>query len=334
MDDFGPATSSTPRLVTQDITAAVLAVFLESLRAMLKPYSQFLIAVSRHGRDCDDDWQEVDVDHELDELTRKMTTLPRFHPDDSERIMEFLARVRIELHVGMAESGKLRAPSASELTLRAAIYVRQVWEQCRKTAEKSRTDWEYLYSTHAAYIFDQINDGGIPRPNDLTVLLDHEESLARVWFARETDKDSATTIVANGTNIAINSPNAQFATVRADVAESGEDSGGTTDQQSSTRRKKRSDRAINIERLKDEMIKHLLAARDHAWDTKDRTGTAELLPRPTQKELGELSGLSETGVSRCLNDPRARELKTYWDTADDLNLIMKFKPISRGRQND
>lgn len=97
--------------------------------------------------------------------------------------------------------------------------------------------------------------------------------------------------------------------------------------------KKRGDRAANIEDLQKELIQHLIAARDHAFTTKKRTGAPKLLPRPTQKALAARVGLSESAVSRCLKDREARELRLYWEMADDLDQIMNFKgPINRGRR--
>ncbi len=97
--------------------------------------------------------------------------------------------------------------------------------------------------------------------------------------------------------------------------------------------KKRAGRAANIELLTKEIIAHLRAAKNYAYAKKELTGQPELLPRPTQKSLGKRVGLSDSDVSRCLNDPTARELKLYWDTAGDLDHIMNWKrPISKGRK--
>jgi hypothetical protein len=97
--------------------------------------------------------------------------------------------------------------------------------------------------------------------------------------------------------------------------------------------KKRGDRAANIEALRKEMVAHLRAARDHAFDAQERTGEPELLPRPTQKALGDRVGLSESDVSRCLKDETAGELRLYWEAALDLGQIMNWKgPIRRGRK--
>ena len=99
----------------------------------------------------------------------------------------------------------------------------------------------------------------------------------------------------------------------------------------SRRTKKRADRAANIELLKKEVIAHLRAAKDHAFAKKCQSGEPDLLPRPTQKALGERAGLSESDVSRCLSDPDARELQLYWNTALDLDQIMSWKgPITKG----
>lgn len=97
------------------------------------------------------------------------------------------------------------------------------------------------------------------------------------------------------------------------------------------RTKKRGDRAAKIELLKKELIVHLREAHDHAFATEDDAGGPQLLPRPTQKALGERVGLSEWDVSRCLRDRKAKELNLYWKAAIDLGQIMNWKgPISTG----
>lgn len=111
------------------------------------------------------------------------------------------------------------------------------------------------------------------------------------------------------------------------------DAGLGPDTMTSRPTKKRGDRAANIESLRKEMIEHLRAARDRAFDTREQTGEPELLPRPTQKALGERVGLSEPDVSRCLRDPEARELQLYWKTALDLDQLMAWKgPLTKGRK--
>jgi hypothetical protein len=98
------------------------------------------------------------------------------------------------------------------------------------------------------------------------------------------------------------------------------------------RTKRRGGRAAKIELLKTEMISHLHAARDHAFWSSDETGSPTLLPRPTQKELGLRTGLTEADVSRCLNDPHARELRLYWEAAVELGQVMAWS--KKPRQND
>jgi len=97
--------------------------------------------------------------------------------------------------------------------------------------------------------------------------------------------------------------------------------------------KKRSPRTAKIESLKVELVRHLRAARDHAFFTKDETGTPELLPRPTQKDLGFRVGLSASDVSRCLSDEDAGELRLYWNVAADLDEIMRWHGGVKQRGN-
>lgn len=92
-------------------------------------------------------------------------------------------------------------------------------------------------------------------------------------------------------------------------------------------------RAAKIERITDYMNDHLRAANELAWRTKELTGAPEFLPRPTQTKLADALGLTETDVSRCLDDKRAKELKVCWAIAENLDQIMRWtRPISRGRK--
>lgn len=87
----------------------------------------------------------------------------------------------------------------------------------------------------------------------------------------------------------------------------------------------RARKAANIEKLEKAMESHLLSARDHAHSLVQRGKAPELLPRPEQKMLAKQIGLSESAVSRCLNDKRAKVLKILWDTANNLEFVMKYQ---------
>ena len=88
---------------------------------------------------------------------------------------------------------------------------------------------------------------------------------------------------------------------------------------------RRATRTANIEAIEDALIEHLIAARDYAYETKDRDGAAQLLPRPSQKWIAERLGISESNVSRCIHDPKARLLGVLWTAASDLGSIMTFE---------
>ena len=91
--------------------------------------------------------------------------------------------------------------------------------------------------------------------------------------------------------------------------------------------RKRAGRAAKIELLENEMIQHLRSARDYAF----AADTPELLPRPTQRELGQRCDLSESDVSRCLKDPTADYLRLLWATALDLDQIMRWQTPTGNR---
>ncbi len=91
--------------------------------------------------------------------------------------------------------------------------------------------------------------------------------------------------------------------------------------------RKRAERATNIEALTKLLKEHVAAARDHALVTAD-AGHTKLLPRPSQRDLARLAGMTEMAASRCFRDPVARELRMLWELAGDLDRLLVL-PASR-----
>ncbi|WP_425619006.1 hypothetical protein NA78x_002734 [Anatilimnocola sp. NA78] len=83
-------------------------------------------------------------------------------------------------------------------------------------------------------------------------------------------------------------------------------------------------RLSHIELLRNELIKHLRSARDHAYAQKELTGKSKLLKRPSKKKLGELVGLRSDTVTRCFQDHSAKELGLLWKLAVDLPRLIKW----------
>ncbi|MFV0446142.1 MAG: hypothetical protein ACK5Q5_21405 [Planctomycetaceae bacterium] len=88
---------------------------------------------------------------------------------------------------------------------------------------------------------------------------------------------------------------------------------------------RRQSRAADIEALVGELKLHVQSARDHAFQTRDTQGVPALLPRPTQKDLARRLGITESRVSRSLNDPAAHQLQLLWNLADDLDQLLRYR---------
>jgi len=89
--------------------------------------------------------------------------------------------------------------------------------------------------------------------------------------------------------------------------------------------KKRASRAATIDAIRQALREHLRAARDHAFNSRDRGLGSALLPRPSQKQLAAQLNIHESSVSRAINDPSDKEIAILWKAADDLEQVMKFK---------
>jgi hypothetical protein len=88
---------------------------------------------------------------------------------------------------------------------------------------------------------------------------------------------------------------------------------------------KRAPRAAAIDAVKRALREHLRAARDHAYSLRERGKDPELLPRPTLEQLAAELGVHFSSVSRAINDRSDREITILWETANDLDQIMRFK---------
>ena len=89
--------------------------------------------------------------------------------------------------------------------------------------------------------------------------------------------------------------------------------------------KKRSSRAACIDALKKALREHLIAARDHAYSSRNKDQGPKLLLRPTQQQLADRLNVSVSAVCRAINDSSDRELPILWDMANDIHQIMKYK---------
>jgi hypothetical protein len=89
--------------------------------------------------------------------------------------------------------------------------------------------------------------------------------------------------------------------------------------------KRRASRTADMDALKRELIEHIKAARDYAVTTRDRSGEARLLPRPSKEELGRRAGVRPHSVTRCFQDPQSYELAQLWDLAENLDRIVGYR---------
>lgn len=97
------------------------------------------------------------------------------------------------------------------------------------------------------------------------------------------------------------------------------------DSKPKTRPKRRESRLGDIEALELEFTEHLRAARDYAVTTRDLTGTAKLLKKPTRDEFAKRAGVSASSVTRCMADPAGWKLQRMWHLADDLDAIIGYR---------
>ncbi len=192
------------------------------------------------------------------------------------------------------------------------IIVDQLWQIGRTTiANRSREIWfvRGLSMKRRADIFQHLAS----RPK--TILFTPSESMVKVYAQSITN-----TIIPLETIISLDEQRwwIDHDAIEERAFESDKPSPPAT-------RPKRATRTAKIELLSDELKKHLRSAADYARSTSDSGNGAKLLPRPTQEQLGRLAGISKVGVTRCMNDESANELRLLWQTAGDLNAVIRLR---------
>lgn len=96
-------------------------------------------------------------------------------------------------------------------------------------------------------------------------------------------------------------------------------------------RKRRGDRLYNIELITNHLIEFLIRRKEYAKATFANSGSSEILLCPLQKDISAATELSESVVSVCLHDKRARALQSIWRLCQsiDARVCLKFKPPKR-----
>ncbi|MCA8988457.1 MAG: hypothetical protein KDA78_12480 [Planctomycetaceae bacterium] len=89
----------------------------------------------------------------------------------------------------------------------------------------------------------------------------------------------------------------------------------------------------NIERLKKELIQLVMGARDHYQATK-YVSTPRKYPRPNQKALAEMTGISRSSICRYLRDEANTELRELWATLDDPEKILRYSGPIRFQEQE
>jgi hypothetical protein len=89
--------------------------------------------------------------------------------------------------------------------------------------------------------------------------------------------------------------------------------------------KKRASRTVTIDKIKQELRRHLSSARDHAYSSFDRGFGYTLLSRPSQQQLAAQLDVSVSSISRAINDNSDKEIKILWEAANDINQIKKYQ---------
>jgi hypothetical protein len=80
-----------------------------------------------------------------------------------------------------------------------------------------------------------------------------------------------------------------------------------------------------LDALERELSEHLRAARDHAITSRDFSGEAKLLKRPTKDQLARRAKVSASAATRCFQDEAGAKLRMMWELANDLDAVIGYR---------
>lgn len=175
------------------LDAETLARFCNEHGEQLALYSSFLqliveIATDQRDRNA---WRRREP--EIDAIVLKLRAPWPILKEHVRSAHGFMTEVRATRDLGPLHCKTFAAPTAHLLIEQVVDRACEAWKESKDTAERSRNDPAYSYSTNATSLFYKVRFSGLPRPNELMALLELERQMMLKEFAARSVENSAPT---------------------------------------------------------------------------------------------------------------------------------------------
>jgi hypothetical protein len=152
----------------------VLERFHKGYMKLLECYGQLMQTVIRAATDQRHDIPADEWTKRVDKYARRMKCkFKLFHPQ-IERVFLFLRDLQADTVGCPVVLGELTADSAHGLASIAIDRAVKLWQSCKKTSHRSKTDPRYIYAEEPWKLFFDGCLSGLPKANDLSPLLSLE----------------------------------------------------------------------------------------------------------------------------------------------------------------
>jgi len=166
--------------MANDPDAKVLGACCDAWEGCLEHYGAMLQAIVRIATDQRRHPLSRHGEEEVDQHVAAMEQKFSLWIEELEQVYRFLTQVRLDMDGKPVTLGKDSAESAQWLAVLVMERASEMWRSCKQTSERSRTQPEYLNAASAATLFyrSMIENGDLPRPNDLAALMRLERAAA------------------------------------------------------------------------------------------------------------------------------------------------------------
>lgn len=159
--------------LANDPDPKMLDKFFDAWEGQLEHFGAMLQAIIRIATDQRRHPLSRRGEEEVDRHVAAMEQKLPLWSEELEQAFRFLTEVRLDLDGKPVTLGKDSAESAHWLAEQVMGRTAAMWRSCKRTAQRSQTQPEYLYAASATALFYQtmLEKGDLPRPNDLAALM-------------------------------------------------------------------------------------------------------------------------------------------------------------------
>ncbi len=182
------------KLSHQPLTEKLLDFLVEDMEERVEDCSKLLrivsqIVLNQNGKYSVDQWEPIASYH-----ARELLRSTSFMGSQLNHICDEIENIRFKAGRGMIEIGVYGGNCSYFVWSQIIGHASKHWFNCVRTAEKSRTNPNYLYETTASHLFWESIFSSLPQPQQLLNRIFEEQAVVRLALRKRAELHAPPTV--------------------------------------------------------------------------------------------------------------------------------------------